>query len=87
MLIVSNDIFNHGPACLIFVLPLTRIDRRIPAHIQIDPPEGGVRERSYVLCDALRSITKDRLTGSAWGEVSAETMQRVEEMLRMLMDM
>jgi mRNA interferase MazF len=72
---------------LVFVLPLTRTDRRIPAHIPIDPPERGVQGRSYVLCDAIRSITNDRLTGSAWGQVSPETMERVGEMLRILMDL
>lgn len=87
MLIISNDIFSRGPAGLVFVLPLTRTERRIPAHISIDPPEGGVKERSYVLCDAIRSISKDRLTGSAWGKVSPETMERVGEMLRILMDL
>lgn len=87
VLIVSNDIFNRGPAGLVFVLPLARTDRRIPAHIPIDPPEGGVKERSYALCDAIRSITKDRLTGAAWGKVSPETMGRVSEMLRILMDL
>lgn len=87
VLIISNDTFNHGPAGLVFILPLTRTDRRIPAHIPIDPPEGGVKERSYVLCDAIRSIAKDRLMGSAWGKVSPETMERVSEMLRILMDL
>lgn len=87
VLIISNDIFSRGPAGLVFVLPLTRTDRRIPAHIPIDPPEGGVKERSYVLCDAIRSISKDRLTGSAWGKVSPMTMERVGEMLRILMDL
>ena len=61
VLVVSTNMFNHGPAGLVFVLPLTRTDRRIPAHIPIDPPEGGVRSRSFILCDALRSIAKDRL--------------------------
>ena len=87
MLIVSNDIVNRGPAGSVFVLPLTRTDRRILAHIPIDPPEGGVKERSYVLCDAIRSITKDRLMGSAWGRVASEAMERVSEMLRVLMDL
>lgn len=87
VLIVSNDTFNHGPAGLVFILPLTRTDRRIPAHIPINPPEGGVKERNYVLCDAICSITKDRLIGSAWGEVPKGTMQQVSEVLRILMDL
>lgn len=87
VLIISTDMFNHGPAGLVFVLPLTRTDRRIPAHIPLDPPEGGVSGRSLILCDALRSISKDRLKGVPWGTISSGTMQRVEETLRILLDL
>lgn len=87
VLVVSTDIFNHGPAGLVFVLPITRTDRRIPAHIPLEPPEGGVSRRSLILCDALRSVSKDRLTGNPWGSVSQTTMQRVEETLRLLLDL
>ena len=40
VLVVSTNLFNKGPAGLVFVLPLTRTNRRIPAHIPIDKPEG-----------------------------------------------
>src|SRR5712691_7623131 len=59
VLIISTNTFNHGPADLVFVLQLTRTDRRIPMHVPIDPPEGGVSARSYILQRAgkrLKSI-------------------------------
>lgn len=87
VLIVSANLFNYGPAGLVFVLPLTRTFRSIPLHVLIEPPEGGLRERSYILCDALRSISKERLHGQPWGRVSANTMQHVEDRLRMLMSL
>ncbi|NCC32448.1 MAG: type II toxin-antitoxin system PemK/MazF family toxin [Chloroflexia bacterium] len=87
VLVISTDLFNHGPAGLVFVLPLTRTDRRIPAHISLVPPEGGVSSQSLILCDALRSISKDRLKGAPWGRISVATMERVEETLRMLLDL
>lgn len=87
VLIVSNDTFNQGLAGLIFVLPLTRKDRSIPVHIPIDPPEGGVTERSYILCDALRSISKDRLEPEPCGFVSTQTLRKVGDALRLLMDL
>src|SRR5262245_28800523 len=71
VLIISTNIFNHCPADLVLVLPLTHTDRRIPIHVPIDPPEGGVAARSYIVCDALRAIAKDRLGPRAWGSVSA----------------
>ena len=87
VLIISTNTFNHGPADLVFVLPLTRTDRRIPIHVPIDPPEGGVSARSYILCDALRSIAKDRLGPPAWGSVSAATLGKVADNLRILMEL
>jgi hypothetical protein len=66
-LVISTNSFNHGPAGLVFVLPLTRTDRRIPIHAPLDPPEAGVSARSYILCDALRSIAKDRFGPRPWG--------------------
>jgi mRNA interferase MazF len=87
ILIISNDAFNHGPAGLVFGLPLTRTDRRIPLHVSVDPPEGGLSARSFILCDTLRSISKDRLGLQAWGRVSGRTMRRVEDILRVLMNL
>ncbi len=87
VLIISTDTFNHGPADLVVVLPLTRTDRGIPLHVAIDPPEGGVSARSYIVCDALRSMTKDRLGPRAWGSVSAVTLHNVADRLRILMEL
>lgn len=87
VLVISTNSFNHGPAGLVFVLPLTRTDRRIPIHVPLDPPEGGVAARSYILCDALRSIAKDRLGSRPWGNVSAAILRRVEDNLRILMEL
>lgn len=87
VLIISTNTFNHGPAGLVFVLPLTRTDRCIPIHVSIDPPEGGVTARSFVLCDAVRSIAKDRLGAQPWGSVSGSTLQKVEDNLRILMEL
>lgn len=87
VLIVSTDAFNHGPAGLVFVLPLTRTDRGIPIHVPVNPPEGGVTAASFILCDALRSISMDGLTSQAWGSVTGKTVRRVEANLRLLLEM
>ena len=87
VLIVSTNTFNHGPADLVFVLPLTQTDRGIPFHVAVEPPEGGLRACSYILCDAMRSIAKERLGKRAWGVVSRQTMAKVEYRLRTLLEL
>jgi mRNA interferase MazF len=87
VMIVSSDMFNHGPARLVFVAPLTRTNRGIPFHVPVNPPEGGVRVRSFILCDTVRSISTDRLSGQPWGVVRAATLAEVEDRLRMLLEL
>jgi len=86
ILIVSNDTYNRGPAGLVLALALTRTDHNIPWHIGVDPPEGGLTSRSYILCDSIRSISKDRLGASPWGILNATTMREVEYFLRVLIN-
>ena len=87
VLIVSTNTFNRGPAELIWVLPLTRTDRRMPLHVRVEPPEGGLTVRSFILCDAIRSIARERLGAQPWGVVSQETLQKVEDRLRILLEL
>jgi mRNA interferase MazF len=87
VLILSNDVYNGGPGGLVIVAPLTRTDRGIPLHIPVDPPEGGLSARSYVLCDHARAISKERLGDAAWGRISGQTLAEVEDRLRVLLDL
>jgi mRNA interferase MazF len=86
VLIVSDDDFNHGPAGLVYAVPLTRKFKRQPAHIRIVPPEGGLRSESYIMADQLRVLSKDRLSGYR-GRVTSETLVEVEARLRYLLSL
>jgi mRNA interferase MazF len=59
--------------------------KNIPAHIRVDPPEGGLKTPSVILCDQLRAISKDRLSKAPWGTVSAATLADVDKALRVLL--
>lgn len=85
-LIISVDAFNHGPAELVTVLPITTRDRKIPLHTSIKPPEGGVKQRSFVLCDQTRTISRERLV-SKLGSVTNSTMAKIEDNLRILLSL
>lgn len=83
-LVVSADPFNEGPAGLVVILPITSRAKGIPLHVAVEPPEGGLQARSYVKCEDIRSVAKERLT-QPWGRVSAVTMAQVEDRLRLLL--
>ncbi len=83
-LVVSVDPFNHGPAGLVVLLPLTSVAKGIPFHVEINPPEGGVKVRSFIKCEDVRSVAKERLS-RRWGKVSASTLATVEDRLRILL--
>jgi mRNA interferase MazF len=88
VLVVSDDAFNAGLAGLVMTVPLTSKvgkSKSIPAHIRVDSPEGGLKTASILLCDQLRTISKDRLSRAPWGAVSAVTVAEVEKALRVLL--
>jgi mRNA interferase MazF len=86
VLVFSSDFFNAGPADLIVVLPLTSTQRDIPLHVKISKGDGGTRNDSAILCEAIRSISKERLI-SRWGALSREAIAEVEDRLRVLLDL
>ena len=84
VLVISEDVYNRGPAGLVIVLPLTSTWRGVPSHVPIPAPEGGLKTDSTVLCDAIRSISTERLV-SHFGVVRRQTMEAIEDRLRMLL--
>jgi mRNA interferase MazF len=85
-LVISATIFSRGPADLVVVLPVTTRERGIPLHVRIEPPEGGVRETSFVQCEDIRSVSRERLI-ERWGAVFPETLARTEGALRVLLEL
>jgi len=83
-LIVSVNLFNHGPAGLVVVLPITTKNKGIPFHVEILPSEGGLKEISYIKCEDVRSLSTDRLV-TRWGVINPNKFQLVEDRLRILM--
>src|SRR5688572_24147540 len=72
-LVLSANRFNQGPAELVIVAPLTATRRGIPTHVEIKPPEGGAKKPSYILCEQVRCVAKERLT-KRWGAVLPATL-------------
>jgi len=83
-LVVSVDIFNHGAAELVVVAPITSKAKGIPLHVKVQPPEGGLAMTSFVKCEDMRSISTSRLV-RRFGRVSNQTLDSVEDRLRILL--
>jgi mRNA interferase MazF len=71
---------------LVVVLALTSTQRDIPLHVKISKANEGTRNDSAILCEAIRSVSKDRLI-SRLGMLSHEVMAEVEDRLRILLDL
>lgn len=85
-LIVSNDILNHGHSGLVTIVPITTKPKPIRSFLRIEPTEGGLRQVSFIICDQLRTISKDRLL-KRLSRASVSTLTEVEQRLRFLLDL
>ncbi|NLI06375.1 MAG: type II toxin-antitoxin system PemK/MazF family toxin [Thermotogaceae bacterium] len=84
-LVISVDQFNHGPAELVIVVPITSKNKSIPLHIEISGKETGLDLKSYIKSEDIRSISRDRLEKRI-GRVSEEVMCQVLELIKILLD-
>lgn len=80
VVVISRDAFNASGWGLCLCAPLSTRDRRSPLHVAVDPPEGGVKNRSFVLVDQVRSLDRSRLR-ERWGVVEEATHRRVAALL------
>jgi mRNA interferase MazF len=83
-LVLSVDPFNNGPADLVVVIPITTKAKGIPFHVPVKPPEGGLKQESFIKCEDVRSIAKERLI-QRLGAVTQRTMSAVEDRVRILL--
>ena len=85
-LVISVDEFNHGPAGLVVVAPITKRKRSIPWHVEVSPPEGALARTSQIMVEQQRVISKDRLIRPR-GKISGGTFEAVQKRLRRLFDL
>lgn len=83
-LVVSDNKLNHSRAELVVVVPITTREKRIPSHVKVPAGEAGLSEDSYIKCEEVRCISTQRLDRPL-GKITPETMQRVEEWIRVIL--
>jgi len=82
--IVSVDQLNRSPIGLSLAVPLTRTDFSNALHLEIAPPEGGVRERSFAMPEQLRALSHEGVTrrlGQLRGATLSELLRRCRLLL------
>jgi len=83
-LIVSVDSLNRSPLELVLAVPLSTSDFDNALHVGIDPPEGGVRQRSFAMPEQLRAMSRERF-GERLGSVRIDTLLDVLKRCRLLL--
>lgn len=62
----------------------TRTNRQIASHVSVPKGEGGLDSDSYIMVEAIRSISKERLLHYR-GELAYMTVEKVEYIIRVLL--
>ena len=69
----------------LIVLPLTTARRDLSSHVDVEAtPETGLAGTSYVQCELVRSVNRNRLVHRL-GMIDIEGSRRVADVLRMLL--
>ncbi len=69
------------------VLTLSTKGQPVATHVQIEPdPRNGLREISWVKCEQVLTISKERLEAH-WGSLSDTDMARIEAALKLALGM
>ncbi len=84
-IVISAGTFNQGPGELAVILPLTSQYRPLSWLVPIDPPEGGLSKRSYILCNQPRTVSFKRFSGNCLGVLKPERFEEIDQRLRFLL--
>ena len=69
---------------LLAVVPVTRTPGNGALYPALEAGSGGLRERSYVLVDQLRSIDKRRVE-RVFGRIGSDELEAIDEGLRLFL--
>lgn len=83
-MVISEDKFNHGPAEMVIVIPITSKNKQIPSHVFVPRGEAGLSSDSYIKVEDIRAIAKERLVGYL-GDLTYPRIEQVQHLLRVLL--
>jgi mRNA interferase MazF len=87
VIIVSNDLHNRK-APVVTVVPLTsNVAKVYPFEVFVSQDASGLTKNSKAMPQQIRSISKQRITGNALGQLSDEIMVLIEAALKLHLDL
>lgn len=86
VLIVSSDGALASIPHVVTTVPLTTRERAWASRIPVTGPKTGLDRSTWAICEQVRTISTERL-GESLGAADVPTMQRVDKVLRYLLDL
>lgn len=86
-LILSPDKFNATSSELIVILPMTSTFRDLMTFVAVEPSKSGLSKISYVITDQIRSVSKQRISGSVAGQLDQFTFKKIQHIVKMILDL
>lgn len=88
VLIVSSNTFHQIQDRLIVIIPITRTRRGFRLHVEFAAEEAGLEHPGSVMCDQVRVVSTGRLLSHVpIGRMNAEVMRKVDDLVRVLLDL
>lgn len=82
--VMSVNQLNRSALGLSLAIPLTRTDFSNALHLSIEPPEGGLREKSFAMPEQLRTLSHERIA-TRLGELRGATLAELLRRCRLLL--
>jgi mRNA interferase MazF len=83
--IVSVDQLNSASLGVSLAVPLTRTDFANALHLELAPPEGGVRARSFAMPEQMRALAHERIARRL-GRLDGGTLSELLRRCRLLLN-
>ena len=83
--VVSGQDYLDVVDTLVMIVPVTSVDRGWPNHVPVTGASGLDRS-SWAMTEQLRTVSRDRVTGTA-GHVDSACLQAIREWLTIYLDL
>ena len=78
--VVQNDLANRSSPTVTVVPISSKVDRIFPFQVRVPVGEGGLERESKVLCEQIRTVSRNRLLDRL-GQLSSERLEQVRAAL------